>query len=83
MNRRELFKGLAASLAAASIPIPALLSLPDTEILRYLKRVRLDLLDKIANPPRIMHEDGRTEMMSTEVQQEALRHVVALIEELC
>lgn len=84
MNRRELFKGLAATLAAASIPFPieALIPLPDSQVLAYLKKVRLDLMNHIIYPPMIMHENGQIERMTTEVQVEALRHVSKLIEEL-
>lgn len=81
INRRDMFLGLGAVMAAASIPIPMLAQLPDNEIKAYLNRVRIELMDKIMYPPCILHESGATEVMSTQVQQEALRHVVALIQE--
>lgn len=84
MNRRELFKGLGAALAAASIPFPveAIEALPPNEMFAYLYRVRVDLMHKIVNPPCIMHENGKLEVMKTDVWQEALRHINILLKEL-
>lgn len=87
MNRRELFKGLAAAFVVAQIPISAetienLQFLPDTQVIAYLKHVRLDLINKIVCPPCIMHEDNTIEIMSTQPWDEALVVVNNLIEEL-
>ena len=88
MNRRELFKGLAAALAAAHIPFPAeehpaygrsplMDALPD---LQYLNRLRADLLNRIIHPPLIIHEDGTLEQMPTTAVEEALGYVNKLLD---
>jgi hypothetical protein len=84
MNRRELFNGLAAAFVVAQIPIPiaAIEALPDSQAIAYLRRVRLDLIEKIVRPPCIMHEDGRLEIMSTKPWDECLVVVNNLIKEL-
>lgn len=86
MNRRELFKGLAAAFVVANMPLPVeqLLTIPDSEAIAYLKRVRLDLINKLIYPPRILHEDGTTSGMPELIQSwtECLRHVDAYIKEL-
>lgn len=87
MNRRELFKSLAASFAAASIPIPfpvETIEQSPSDALSHLLRVRLDLIDQLLHPPCVMYEDGRIEIMKdiSGVRQEALRHVTKMIEEL-
>ena len=84
MNRRELFKGLGALLVVANMPLPvqALIELPEPEALRYLKRLQLDLLEKIVNPPCIMHENGTIERMSIVPQQECLAYIDGLIREM-
>lgn len=90
MNRRELFKGAIAALAAASIPIPDELvvygrspfmdALPDMRVWQYLKKVQLDLAHKIANPPVVL--DGhRIRPVSTQVQEEAYRYISLLLED--
>lgn len=87
MNRRELFKGLAAAFVAAQLPIPAetienLQFLPDTKVIAYLKHVRTDLINKIVNPPCIMDANNQIEIMSTKPWDEALVVVNNLIKEL-
>lgn len=86
MNRRELFKGLAAALAVANIPLPVqqLEALSDSTALAYLKRIRLDLINKITNPPRILYEDGTTSGMPELVEswRQCLQHVQRCIDEL-
>lgn len=84
MNRRDLFKGLAAAMVVASVPFPieAIETLPDTQVVAYLRRLKIDLLNKIIYPPVTMDKDGTMEMMKTDVWEEALRHVNKLLEEL-
>lgn len=86
MNRRELFKGLAAALVVANLPLPIeqLLTLPDSEAIAYLKRLKLELLDKLVNPPMIMHEDGRIEHMTelTNSWNLCIQHADKCIKEL-
>jgi hypothetical protein len=84
MNRRELFNGLAAAFVAAQIPIPiaAIEALPDSQAIAYLRRVRLDFIDKIISPPCILHEDNTLEIMPTKPWDECLVVVNNLIEEL-
>lgn len=84
MNRRDLFKGLAAALVAANIPFPIeqLIDLPQPDTIKYLNRVRVDLINLITRPPCTLHEDGRLEIMSVEHHVEALGHVNKLIKEL-
>ena len=91
MNRRELFKGAIAALAAASIPFPfkedelfgrspAMDALPDMRIYNYLLKSRNELLDKIINPP-LMLDGYRVIPLPTIAQEEALLHVNRLLEE--
>lgn len=56
MNRRELFKGLGAALAAASIPFPAFAfeRASNSEALAFLERLLKDLAYKLANPPLVL-----------------------------
>lgn len=84
MNRRELFKGFAAVCVAASIPfdVEALITVPDSDVTKYLKTVKDDLMNKIIYPPAIMSEDGTLTMMSTDGWVEALRHINILLKEL-
>lgn len=86
MDRRQLFKGLGAVLAAAAIPlsVAALESLTDSQVLIHLKRVRQETLDKIINPPCIMYEDGRIETLTEQIPmlRDAVRHLSIMIKEL-
>jgi len=88
MNRREMFKGLAAALAAASIPIPipleeygTLPALNVTDMVKYLNWVKHDLITKIANPPTML-EGHRITRLPTTAQEEALRYVETVLKEL-
>jgi hypothetical protein len=60
MNRRELFKGLAATLIIANIPLPVeqLIAAPQSEVMSYLMRAKLDILHKLTNPPMIINHFG-------------------------
>ena len=84
MNRRELFKGLAAALVVVSIPFPveAIEALSDTQAIAYLKRVREDLIAKIIYPPCTMDDFNKITVMDTKPWDEALAVVNNLIEEL-
>lgn len=84
MNRRELFKGLAAAFVVAQLPIPVEMieSLPDTQAIAYLRRVRDDLIEKIVNPPCIMDNYNKITIMPTKPWDEALVVVNNLIKEL-
>lgn len=88
MNRRELFKGALAAIAAASIPIPTSIVVygrsPATdalEAIRWLQKVQQELIDKICYPPCVLVEH-KVIPMSTEIQEEALLHVNRLLEDL-
>lgn len=94
MNRREILKGLATSLALAAVPIP----LPPAEVvtevygyspamqalgtLEYLNRIKKDILTRIVNPPMLMAEDGTLTAFRQTHLIEALGHVNQLLEDM-
>lgn len=91
MNRRELFKGMAAAFAAASIPLPFSEPLDDLYgvspavqalgMVKYLNRVKADLIHRITNPPALL--DGNTiRSLPTTNDQVALQYVIKFLEEL-
>lgn len=84
MNRRELFKSMAAALAAVAVPctVEALAETPNPDILRYLRRVQQNLMTKVVNPPMIMREDGTVTTPPMETWHEALTWVNRAITEL-
>ena len=84
LSRRELFKGLAVTLAAASMPIPveSLAELPSKDVLAYLQRVRLDLINYILHPPMTTDEKGFLYALPVKPWEEALMHVNRCIREI-
>lgn len=84
MNRRELFKGLAAFAVVASLPLPAMAvveAMPRSEALAFLLKIRQDYLYKLVNPPMIMHEDGRLETLPQDHVRDILKFLDQAIEE--
>lgn len=82
MNRREFFKGLTALAAASTISIPVLEQYGSSPMLDallptndFVSALKMDLMNRIINPPGILHEDGRVEIMSTDSDLEMLKWI--------
>jgi hypothetical protein len=60
MHRRDLFKGLAATLVAINIPLPLeqLIAAPQSQVMTYLTRTKLDILHKLTHPPIVVNRFG-------------------------
>jgi hypothetical protein len=89
MNRRELFKGLAATLVIANIPLPIeeLVAAPQSEVMAYLMRSKADILERLINPPVVINRFGTITYSAENAEisanlRLALEHINRLMTEL-
>jgi hypothetical protein len=89
MNRRDLFKGLAATLVVINIPLPIeqLVAASQSEVMSYLMKAKLEIIHKLVNPPVIINHFGVITYDGTDKElfsnlRLALDHINRLITEL-